>query len=433
MSPATRRRLLLSAAFILTVTDVGLLQRTKRVPTESERRLDEAMAEIDAKTAKLSDRPPSDDNHRHEEALDLAADRWFADLQKRYPWLAVEFRDVPDEQNGFLRYIEYLRTLDSDGPSPRLPIPGSIQAMMDDATSFDAEAYAAWMEMNRPLLADILAIAEAPDRSSKGIDPWDFVFIEARPAAQMAGLLRLEARLAMTRSDQERTRRLFAAAMNLASHFDGIETPTLLSSTVAILIRSSSQNDFLNNHLPTIADDPAALKVWREALRHQEPLIDSTRNLLVGEWHVTTRAMILPGMISGNPRWFGEGTEEIIREAQPWLDAHASILKNAFVGLTTESPSKFAEHPFRMAPEASQLCDASREQLEALGGGTATWLGGMHRAQTEMAMTDALFAIALGENPPVDPISGKPFVWDSGARTLSAPFANGDIEPLCLP
>jgi hypothetical protein len=48
-----------------------------------------------------------------------------------------------------------------------------------------------------------------------------------------------------------------------------------------------------------------------------------------------------------------------------------------------------------------------------------------------MTLHNALFAISLGESPPLDPVTGKAFIWDPATRTLSPP--SGDIDPLVMP
>ncbi|MBK1826345.1 hypothetical protein [Haloferula rosea] len=387
--------------------------------------------ELHSSTWKIHERDRSPERRLSREEVDAKAAEWFEFLLERYPWLQVNFRQVPDADNGFLLYLELLEDYQGGADGTALPLPAPILSMLDDPESFSAEVLAKWLENNQGLMERILAVAEAPDRSVNGMAPRDISFIEARPAVQIADLLMLEARLSLKNGDPGRSMRNYKAAMNLAEHFDGMETPSLFSKTVAIILRNNTHQHFVREVLPTITNNPASLADWRVALRHDEEFSDSIKTLRTGEWHISTRSMLLPGLVSDGAT-LGE-TDMKVPDPQALLDLLAESLRSGFSQLSENASSESIVQAFTLDLPKATLSQQANELASICEVGFKPWLHGLNRNRTSLAMTDALMAIALNEEPVVDPVSGEPFRWDPDTRTLHPPAGSENIESLALP
>lgn len=416
------------AALILLASGVAL-QRASSAGKEPDSASEST--ERESSPWKIRERESGPEHRLSRQEVDAKAAEWFEALLERYPWLQVDFRDVPDEENGFLLYLELLEDYQDPPDGTKLPLPAPILSMLDDPESFDAEVLASWLEENRELMDRILAIAEAPDRSVSGMAHHDISFIEARPAVQIADLLMLEARLSLENGDPEKSMRNYTAAMNLAEHFDGTETPSLLSKTVAIILRNNTHGHFLSEILPTLSDQPDSLAEWRITLRHDEEFSDSIKTLRTGEWHISTRSMILPGLVSDSAT-LGE-TDMKVPDPQALLDVLAESLRTGFSQLSDSASSDSIANAFTPDLPSASLSQQANELASAFEIGFTSWLDGLNRNRTSSTMTDALIAIALNEEPVVDPVSGEPFRWDPATRTLHPPAGSENIESLTLP
>jgi hypothetical protein len=338
-------------------------------------------------------------------AVSAAAQRWHEELLERHPQFRVEFKDVPDEENGFLQFL----MLSDELGGAALDLPGDLREMLAGDAPWNPKLVEKWLAENEDLFSRLLAIAEAPEQSIKGIEAERLLAPNAKLAIEIGRLLTAAGRLRTEEGSSDQAVHLYQAVINFARHFEDVELPTFLSQTIALLVRGQAHHNVRQNLLPHLAHDHAALQTWRELLSAFYALnIDGPR-LLVGEWNVTTAAALLPQLLDGS-----------INHPDP--DALVEAVVFGFsdeIGRMMTGPGPFDDSPISHSPHG--LSEVSREFVQSHGTARRNWLKAYAREISASAMNDATFAILLGEPLPVEPVTGKPFVWDSGTRTLSPP------------
>lgn len=385
------------------------------------------------------------DNPRHKPArsereLQQLADKWYREILEKHPEMAISFKDVPDERNGFLQLLNFTDRFGNYG-GKGLPLPEDIRAMFDGKQPWDAAAMTKWLEENRPLFDEILAIGLLPDQSVKGIDMDRLKFFGARVPYDCTRLLLAHARVAMESGDEAGALQSTRAALGLSGHMDRIEMPSLLSETVAVLTRQSARKAIFD-HL--VVAEGADFAAWQDLLsRNQETPADLAR-VFLGEWHTSTRNFLLPGLL-GDSRVlpmlvdnFGRGADPVKKITDPDAVLAAQIayytqitaaMKGAAIG---EIPGLSAN-----PPDATGLSKDGAAMLDMLFQGSTAWSKGWIRSQTDAAILNAALQAASGGEIPLEPYTGKPFVIDHEAGTIHVPddpwFEGMDYKPVKLP
>lgn len=357
------------------------------------------------------------------------AEAWYQDLLARHPEFLVEFKDVPDAENGFLQFLDltdYLKPGDAKNAS--LPIEDDLNSILNGTSPFDAAQLEAWIAKNPELFLRILSIAEAPGQSVKGFPLDRYHYIPGRVARSMGLLLQASTRAAMERGDPAEALRLHRASLNLANHFDGIEIPSLLTKTVSALLRSSAIGNFQDNILSGLVGNPTALEQWRATMPLPESINDTVPKLFTGEWHLSMRMYALPALISGEMGIFNEGTPKLEpAEQRAVIESYTSQMSRYIRQSPTTPAADLIDGSQAVIHYDPALSAAGNQFLEIFGFGSRAWLKGLGTQNSVSAQHAALLAIALGQEPPPEPITGKPFLWDPTTMTLTPPAA---LEPL---
>ena len=365
-------------------------------------------------------------------------DAWFAEVLARNPGIEPDWLSIPDHQNGFLQWLEFCEAHQVDGElgSESLDIPPDIAAIIDGSQPWDADTVAAFLAERSEFLAEVTRIGLLPARSVAGIsiDRWSFV--GARFTKQSTDLLLADARLAAEAGDSERALGRVRAAMGLAGHYDLVEAPSLLMETVSILVRLGVQAQTIEHLLPALAPDPASLGAWRDALQAPKFEPAAFAKLLRGECWTSLRGLAIPLLADDID---GIDTPEV-PDADAFLDAHAQAYLSAATTTSTASLADFLASndadPW-FPPVPPHLSEEAREAYGMLQIGARVWSRGWARAAVLSARTDAALALLAGEQPPPDPVTGQPFVFDPETRTLHVPddpqLRELISEPLKLP
>lgn len=366
--------------------------------------------------------------------IEQLADSLHQQLLKRYPELAVEMRHVAPERNGFLKLIELQERYDKPGQpfSATLPVP-----MPESLTKFlageawNSEAARSWLESQRSFIDEVRSIGLLPERSVADIDLDRWSFIPARFAKGCADALILDARLAAEEGDAARALASVQAAVGLADHIGEVETPSLLATTVQILIRLSAQKQALSEIMPQLPPGSVDVTAWQAAVDPQPKAPADFARIMTGEWHVCSRYFLLP---------------PVADPEDPKYPSDPEALLDAYSGTFLEIVSLHQGQPLSMLsqieipsgpPDLGHLSRQSRETMEMLWVGSRAWRRGWDRAQSAAAMTQAAFAIMQGQAVPNDPVYGQPYRWNETTRELSAPdspaFKEMDLKPIKVP
>lgn len=432
MHTETKRRAGVAAALVFIAIALCIPWLLAHSQTEGERRLAESLAALNHSlpVSEATGNPGGlSRSVRHQRAVRLAADGWYRELLEAYPAFEVDYREVEDKSNGFLQYLnlsEGLRVDPSIG-DPSSPLPGDLTDMLRGGDEeWEPEELAAWMANNQTQFRRILEVAELPDRSIRWVDTERYYFLGTRLPAQFAALLLGGARLAHDSGDHATALRHYRATMNLADHFDRVEIPSFLAKTIAVRIRRRALVSFHREILPGLPDDPGLLATWREALQHRDEIATEIPRMLTAEWHLTLRHIILPALLSGQtPVEGGSGLTMKIDDQAAFLKAYSDWVERACADPRAASGVGMPQWPDGLSQEA-------RRALDNLHVDARAWIRGMTALNTLAAMNEALIALRLRQDLPLDPTSGEPFDWNAETRTLSPPPGNGLVEPIAL-
>ena len=342
----------------------------------------------------------------------------------KHPGLAVTYKDVPDDRNGYLKWCQF----EQRHPSGSLDLSEEIKRMIA-GEDWDAAKVGAWMNEHADLIAEILEIGLTPDQSAKGISLPKGGFVPARLAKEAADLLLMRARLEAESGSPETSLQSLQATMGLANHFDQIETPSLLHATVSILLRLSASRQFFENVLPALPGDTLDLSAWQQNFGATASPEEFGR-LLIGEWHVGTRYLAMPAMVSGEAEW------KDVSDPEVFLDRWADWVEADVRGCDRTDLGNLPDTLGGIHAETDGISRHSIEMLELVETGLTPWSKGWVRSQIVWQQQNAAFAYLRGESLPNEPITGKPFVWDETSQSIRVPederLNDFDVKPLVI-
>jgi hypothetical protein len=348
---------------------------------------------------------------------------------EKYPRMKPEFRDVPDEQNGFLQII-----LLSESLKGRL-LPDDLRACLQGESAWDGQAFKAWLGENQEVFDKILCTAELPDHSVKGLALDRLASGSNRPISDFGLILHSAARLAFESEDRVTALRYMKASTALADHLVEIESPTMLGEVLSLGIRLDVRDSFWENFLPGLASDPETLRQWKEAVFTDRSPAEDYSRVMIGEWNSIMRNSYLPALLgdpaAGGP-FPGQGAFHV-KNVEGFLDACATLFLTPADGILDLGSDRFNlvnagfEAPdSALDPGSSELIANTISVFRLIPQSLAIQV-------TRTAKHAAAISILLGETPPVDPVSGKPFLWDPDSRLLSAPEGIPGQDPLQVP
>jgi hypothetical protein len=353
-------------------------------------------------------------------------DKFYESLLARHPELAVEYKEVPDHQNGFLQLIEFEKRWKGDDGLLR-GLPEDIRAMIRGVKPCDLRRVEQWLAENPTLLSEIQAIGLMPDQSAKGVEhPNPAMGVSSMLLTQCAGLLELQARLHAERGSSSEALASLQAVMGLANHLDQIETPNMMHETMALLLRMRSSRYFFDELLPHLASGEQDLVAWERVMVGQSPGPSEFGRVLRGEWHTGVR-YLLPLSLPG-----GEVPPDLDRLGDAWADLVArrvQACESATVGGLWQAIDAVQASGEGLSPQSGAI-------LKLINEGSSTWPKGWIRCQLLDAQQQAAFAHLLGEPLPNEPITGKPFVWDEATQSILFPederLAQIELKPLVV-
>ena len=164
-------------------------------------------------------------------------EKWFQEILARHPDMAVASKNVPDDQNGFLKWLDFAEHFNKISTAAGLEFPKELSDYMAYRGAWNSEVARAWLTQNKLLLDEIRAIGLMPDQSSHGIKTERYGFGLTRLTSACVDALVMEARLAADDGNVERALESMRAANGIGNHLNQIETPSLLTETITSLIR----------------------------------------------------------------------------------------------------------------------------------------------------------------------------------------------------
>lgn len=373
---------------------------------------------------KSSDRATQDAELEHRRNISDAAQKWYEQLLAKYPCLHPDFREVVDEQNGFLQFLLLAESIGK----PQLP--SDLRAMLDGESPWESDKFKKWISENQSYFEQILHIAELPDQSIRGIDYLRFNSQTGRLASEFSAILRSSAKVAFDAGNRDQALRYYEAAHGLARHLIDVEVTSMFNEVVSSVLRESIEASFRRDILPTLATDQEALRTWRETLFFEEGPCSEFSRVLEGEWNASVRNIILPAVLRRSAPFDAQIEEPDI---EAFVDAYASMVDRASGAMMRSSWGRLKLPVDEFTIPDSGLSDESQDLLQGLVSGYQQFLRSAGQRATRHAMNDAIISILLGERPMEDPVSGNPFRWDPATRTLSSPEGIDDPVSIKMP
>ncbi|MEO7100987.1 MAG: hypothetical protein ABI162_16645 [Luteolibacter sp.] len=378
--------------------------------------------------------------HNSKDPLDQAkyhdlrrlADAWQQKLLLRFPDLAIAMKTVPDDQNGFLKWLDLLDKIKAAKPEsvPGIDFPKELDEYINHQGSWNADATKAWLAQQKSLVDEIHAIGLLPEQSVNGIpiDRWGF--FAARFGKNCAEIMTLEARVAAEQGDVAAALESVRAAKGLADHLSEVETSSALANTVKIIMQLNLEYHVLNDIIPALPAGQVDPAVWESAVNPTVSGPAEFARLVKSQWSVINRYYILPPLLDAeDPKSPPDGGE--------LLDHFALDSLEIVRLLETANIHDFPTLQFPPMPDTSHLSWSSRQFTENLEGSWDGYRKGWVCSQSKFAMTQAAFAIMQGRPIPQDPIYGQDYRWNPVTRELSPPsgktFDDMKIKPITVP
>lgn len=355
-----------------------------------------------------------------------AVDALYQQHAAHHPELAIVWKTVPDEQNGYLQWVLFeKRWHSSEDP---FSLPEDILKMLGDSGIWSENRFGAWLKENKPLMDELTRIGLLAERSSCRFRPPADELRKPIPAKQAADLLCQQAGWLARQGRHEEAKRSLKAAMGLAAHFDRIETPCFLNLAIATLARWSVQRNFFENILPALPPD-SNLDSWRQIVLDDSPSPSEFTRVIRGEWHTSMRCLTLPALLRKDP--------DTPSDADRCIDVSTEFWKQRIKAYESSDWAHFADAGKSIAPQTSELSESGKHWLNAAQNGLDNYTAIYVRILVSQNMTAAAFAHLRGEPLPNEPITGRPYVWDAASKTLSPPadprLDDIKLKPIKLP
>lgn len=229
-------------------------------------------------------------------ALQKKIDAWYPQILERYPLLKVEYKNVPDDQNGFLKIIEWqeeLLPLSKDefpnALNTKLP-PGYLEKIDWDHLLANPQEIEAFLAPKKAILDRAMTIGLLPEQSSSGISSDRYLFRTSLFSNKIIKYLRLKAIAEAKQKNVKATLKTLLALKGWANHMSNMETPYLMSTTVATSIRLSLQSTIHNEILPLLAKDDIDYEQWAKLTESAPDLPHQWLKMWRGEWCVIAKS-----------------------------------------------------------------------------------------------------------------------------------------------
>ena len=355
---------------------------------------------------------------------------WKQECLEKFPILQITPNPQTKGQNGYLMLtrLEHRELLSNE-----------FNSVLANLYAYDPAVARRCLKEHQDYIAHLEMIADAPARTSLDL-PEDYKgFIPGRPVISAVDTLLLRASLAASEKKEPEALRCIRQVGNLIDHLRGIETPFLLSETVATLCDMRRMRMIVSGILPALGPS-ADLAAWRQEMnRSADYTPQRFADILRGEWQTCTDYLAFPlitqATISGEladgkgclmvyAEWVA-GKFAVLQAATSWQEVHLEVNEETFAHLPTEQ----------------------EEMMDAMSFGIEKWRIGMARSSVVTAQYQAALELMMLEKSQgsltaadaakvtVNPITGEPFLFDPQARTLGGPQTSPDykIIPITLP
>ena len=346
--------------------------------------------------------------------------KWMGELLERHPEARAEKWDVPEDENGHLAWMAFSAEVMDD-----VELPECVSEYVSNPNAENRKCAEEWLSENKDIEARLMKIA-AIGKRSMGNERFDRLATTGVGNIHKAYYIPLVRGLIAAEDGNEKLAlSTFASVLNLARHVDGIEASSLLGRVIAIGVRSVIYDSFIKRIYPSIRNDTDKLRVWRSTLSPGDTRDGLTRALIGTNLRDT--ALLISSALSEGFDSVTETETKILFDTL--FESKARAIMAVKSGSSLDSIPAIYAHPIDTHGLSDESLDYFTEQMES----AESVLTAILKKETLIMMHDAALAAASGEPIPVDPVSGKPFLWDEATMTLSAPEGATPQKPVVLP
>lgn len=362
-----------------------------------------------------------------ERALELEReyDAIFSGIMARFPELEPEWKSVPDEKNAFLQWLEFCDWLEKkEGKGDKLfglKLPEEISRMLSGKGEWDAEVMRAYIESHGEMFQEMTRIGLMQEQSCAGIpvakyDLWK-PFGMTRLIRTCTDLLCADARLAAESGDQQRALLRVRAAMGVIRQFRSLELTTHVSDIFANLSQVAILDATMEHVLPAVGKEDFA--AWRDVLAPMQTK-ENHASVIRGDFWTGVRAWSIPDITRKGPLLRKYKIENPDRLYDAWAQRAVNLIDRTS-GLSHQDVVLSEDADFASNVSLEHLSKGEQQAFLLMGYRWSIRLNYETKAAAKYRQYDAALAILEGSEPPVELVTGKPFVFDPDARTLSFP------------
>ena len=327
---------------------------------------------------------------------------------ERYPELAIEYRNVPDEENGFLKWLEFSEKFENEADL--------IDVIRESFREGNEAQAKLWLAENRELMDEVRAIAHLSQQSVAGISAERQLLLNGSVFLSFQDAFLAEARFAALEGDVSQALESVQAARGLTSHVGEVEKKTMISETLRILGELSIGRVVMNEIIPTLPADEVDLDAWQQAVELRPRSSSEMAEVFRGEWHVSSEALLFPILVNGeDPQQPSDPADVVDAYSQLFLTIIERNEGERIMDAESRSFEDEAELDF------SHLSYRGEALLAGVSNASQSWERGTMRSRAYAGVHEAAFAIMRGDPIPVDPIYGLPYDWNPETRELFAP------------
>lgn len=251
---------------------------------------------------------PPDKNSPEMHALQTKIDAWYPQILERYPLLKFEYKNIPDDQNGFLKILEWQEQLDAQKSWDQVSFPdkfndllqlGSKNISIPDQKILEAEEY---LKNRRNLLSRAMKIGQLPGQSVANISANRYWPTSLPFCSSIFDHLKLKALLEAYRGDEYATLQTLKAILAWGRHLSDIETSPLTIAPRGIALQNQCLKTIHEQIFPLLSDKKLNFSQWAEIMETDLNILYQWQRLLRSEWHIVLKTMVSSYLLSENPR-----------------------------------------------------------------------------------------------------------------------------------
>ena len=411
--------------------------------------VEERVSEEQATTNNTRSAQRSNENQfmgRTRAELEAQYDKVFADLLARYPGLEPEWKKIPDEENGFLQLMQLIERLpieliNADG---RL----SFGSELNDTGYYTGYYTGGEWDLDKAadlfikyddLVKELTEIGELKQQSCFGLmgDKRLVGFGNVSKVRQCCELLNASARFAAQQGDLDTATRRLVSSYGLSKHLTGVEAPSIINNTAAVVSQLSSlivMNEYI---LPSMSK-PEDLDVLIEGFNPSELKLNKEK-LFLGEPIVVLRSIAIPMWFNSNNRRHyisNEADRNKLLNLTAESALYADEQLRRFTDVEILTAIQEGEDLFSYEP-TGEFSNVVKENYSNIYTESNMLLNSYYRTNSEIDLQAAVLAYAAGDPIPVEPLTGKPYLYDEKTNQLvmpNDPLVNGlEVKGVKLP